>query len=306
MNENENILENENPNETEKPQYTEEEYLQELSMKTYDENGEEITKWDEELGWLELNDELELNKYGTYRMTQIYHPYTEKEIIQKQLEKEAAALAESRRQFTPEEATVFFMRSQVNAVNIPDQTSLRMMNYYPTFEESIGQKVKIGFKFTYKDEMYKTIQSDLIIQAHYPPGHGTESLYSRIDIEHTGAIYDPIPYDGNMELFEGMYYTQADVLYLCIRNSGQALYHALKDLVGNYVKVVDNDGNPESQEPVQPYEPTIQEFKQPTGAHDAYAKGDKVIYKGKKYISLIDANTYSPEAYPAGWQEVVE
>ena len=44
------------------------------------------------------------------------------------------------------------------------------------------------------------------------------------------------------------------------------------------------------------------EFKQPTGAHDAYAKGSKITFEGKHYISLIDANVYSPTAYPAGWQ----
>ena len=46
------------------------------------------------------------------------------------------------------------------------------------------------------------------------------------------------------------------------------------------------------------------EFKQPTGAHDAYAKGSKVTFEGKHYISLIDANVYNPTAYPAGWQLV--
>lgn len=45
------------------------------------------------------------------------------------------------------------------------------------------------------------------------------------------------------------------------------------------------------------------EFVQPTGAHDAYKKGDKITFNGKHYISLIDANVYSPTAYPAGWQE---
>ena len=44
------------------------------------------------------------------------------------------------------------------------------------------------------------------------------------------------------------------------------------------------------------------EWVQPTGAHDAYAKGDKVTYKGKRYMSLIDGNAYSPDAYPAGWE----
>lgn len=46
------------------------------------------------------------------------------------------------------------------------------------------------------------------------------------------------------------------------------------------------------------------EFKQPIGAHDAYNKGDKVTFEGKKYVSLIDANVYSPSAYPNGWQLV--
>ena len=45
------------------------------------------------------------------------------------------------------------------------------------------------------------------------------------------------------------------------------------------------------------------EFVQPTGVHDAYNKGDKVTFNSKHYISLIDANVYSPAAYPAGWQE---
>ena len=45
------------------------------------------------------------------------------------------------------------------------------------------------------------------------------------------------------------------------------------------------------------------EWVQPTGAHDAYQKGDKVTYNGKRYVSRIDANVYSPEAYPAGWEK---
>lgn len=46
------------------------------------------------------------------------------------------------------------------------------------------------------------------------------------------------------------------------------------------------------------------EFKQPTGAHDAYAKDAKVTFEGKHYKSLIDANVYSPTTYPQGWELV--
>lgn len=41
---------------------------------------------------------------------------------------------------------------------------------------------------------------------------------------------------------------------------------------------------------------------QPTGAQDAYMQGDKVTFEGQHYVSLINANTWSPAEYPAGWE----
>ena len=46
----------------------------------------------------------------------------------------------------------------------------------------------------------------------------------------------------------------------------------------------------------------IPEWQQPTGGHDAYNEGDKVIYEGQIYMSLIDANTWSPSEHPQGWE----
>lgn len=48
------------------------------------------------------------------------------------------------------------------------------------------------------------------------------------------------------------------------------------------------------------------EWKQPTGAQNAYMTGDKVTFEGKKYISKIDNNTWSPTDYPDGWELVEE
>lgn len=48
-------------------------------------------------------------------------------------------------------------------------------------------------------------------------------------------------------------------------------------------------------------------WKQPTGAQDAYNKGDKVHYPTADdpvYESLIDANVWSPNDYPQGWKVV--
>ena len=50
---------------------------------------------------------------------------------------------------------------------------------------------------------------------------------------------------------------------------------------------------------------SVEEFpqwKQPTGAHDAYNTGDKVTYDDKHWQSEVDANIWQPGVY--GWTEV--
>jgi hypothetical protein len=50
--------------------------------------------------------------------------------------------------------------------------------------------------------------------------------------------------------------------------------------------------------------PEVPEWVQPTGAHDAYNIGDRVLFETVVYESVIDGNTYSPTEYPAGWSVV--
>lgn len=46
------------------------------------------------------------------------------------------------------------------------------------------------------------------------------------------------------------------------------------------------------------------EYKQPTGAHDAYHVGDKIAYNGKHYTCVMDGCVWTPDTYPQGWQLV--
>lgn len=49
-------------------------------------------------------------------------------------------------------------------------------------------------------------------------------------------------------------------------------------------------------------------YVQPTGAHDAYHKDDKVTWNGKKYVCTAPdgvACVWNPDTYPAYWQVVV-
>lgn len=50
---------------------------------------------------------------------------------------------------------------------------------------------------------------------------------------------------------------------------------------------------------------TPQEWQQPDSTNP-YNKGDRVLFNGKTYESLIDGNVWSPSANPAGWKEVTE
>ena len=49
-------------------------------------------------------------------------------------------------------------------------------------------------------------------------------------------------------------------------------------------------------------ENVIPEWIEPTGSHDAYNIGDKVIFEGEVYECIIDGNTWSPKDYPQGWK----
>lgn len=48
------------------------------------------------------------------------------------------------------------------------------------------------------------------------------------------------------------------------------------------------------------------EWSRPTGAHDAYNKGDVVNYNGTLYKSLIDGNIHAPDEQPTLWEVIEE
>ena len=49
-----------------------------------------------------------------------------------------------------------------------------------------------------------------------------------------GSLENPIPYEVGMVVYNGKYYKQNDVVYLCTRDSGNALHHDISALIGTY------------------------------------------------------------------------
>lgn len=83
------------------------------------------------------------------------------------------------------------------------------------------------------------------------------------------------------------------VLFKCIQPHTSQSDWQPKDVPALFVRVA--------------YPNEIPVFVQPTGAHDAYQIGDKVLFpdeNGSVYESLIPNNVYSPLTYPQGWQLV--
>lgn len=124
--------------------------------------------------------------------------------------------------------------------SIDGQDALAAVGLYPAWAElcDIGFTAeKAGYKFSYGGKLYKTVQPGYTFVSHYVPSVGTEALFERIVETHAGTLDDPIPYDGNMALTAGLYYTQDGVVYRCIRDTGNPVYNALADLVGLYVAI---------------------------------------------------------------------
>lgn len=149
---------------------------------------------------------------------------------------EAAAQAEAeekRRQLSLGEVQEMLVRQQINTIAVDDNTALRMMEFYP--EWSAGQAYTAGHKAHRGGKLWRCLQAHTA-QTGWEPENAA-SLWTEICENHDGTKYDPIPYNGNMALQSGKYYTQNNILYLCNRDTGQPVYNALAELVGLYVEV---------------------------------------------------------------------
>lgn len=120
--------------------------------------------------------------------------------------------------------------------DIGNQEALDRMVVIYDWKYYIGKALKQGQVCVYNDKVWRSRQEHTVLEV-YPPSMNTASLYEVIEIIPTGEKDDPIPYTPPMEIFEGKYYSENGILYLCTRNSDTALTHELSSLVGLYVSI---------------------------------------------------------------------
>lgn len=123
----------------------------------------------------------------------------------------------------------------IKTTSLTDQEALQCKSLYPSWNSYIGKSLNTDEKITYKGHLYKVRQTIDQVLKNQPPSTDTSALYEEIVESHAGTLEDPIPYNNNMTLEKGKYYSQNNKVYICIRDTEIAVYQNLSDLVNLYV-----------------------------------------------------------------------
>ena len=120
------------------------------------------------------------------------------------------------------------------AVTLDDETALTGVELFPIW--TIDRVYVVGDKVQRNGKLWRCIQAHTS-QAGWEP-ENVASLWTEICESHAGTLEDPIPYNGNMALESGKYYSQNSKIYRCTRDTVNPVYNALSDLVGLYVEKI--------------------------------------------------------------------
>lgn len=160
-----------------------------------------------------------------------YVTLDEAEVLVLEKQRANAKLYESSRPLTADEILAMLIPQQINTLTVDDSMSLRMLAFYP--EWASGTAYTVGYKVRRDGKLWRGVQAHTS-QVGWEPENAA-SLWEQINETHSGTVDDPIPYSGSMALTAGLYYIQDWVIYLCTRDTGNPVYHALSELVGLYV-----------------------------------------------------------------------
>ena len=161
-----------------------------------------------------------------------YRDMTDEELAQMEAESKRARLEEASRPLSASEVLAMLIPQQINTLSVDDNTALRMLPFYP--EWAAGTTYTVDYKVKRNGKLWRVVQAHTSQNGWEP--ENVASLWEQINETHAGTIDDPIPYDGNMALENGLYYMQDWVIYKCTRDTGNPVYHALSELVGLYVE----------------------------------------------------------------------
>lgn len=123
-------------------------------------------------------------------------------------------------------------------IELGDGDAVQVAALFPAWADNIGETLNVGERYYYGGVLYKVIQAHTA-QENWTPAVSS-SLFQVVssNVAEDGTLQHPYTWESGMECFEGKYYSESGVTYLCIRNSGTPLHYSLADLVGTYFQLV--------------------------------------------------------------------
>ena len=120
------------------------------------------------------------------------------------------------------------------SVSLDDSDALDAVELFPAWHTDTAYTV--GIRVRYGEKLYRCEQAHTS-QADWTPDV-TPALWAKVAEPGQGDTPDnPIPWSWGLEIYTGKYYSQFDVIYVGIRDSGVGIFADLSALVGNYVEV---------------------------------------------------------------------
>lgn len=229
--------------------------------------------------------------WDEYETVGVYHPYTDEELEAQAAERAEADRAEAVSEQAPL-AVMMLVNAQASAMS--DEAAASMPALFDGW--TVGTDYKMGDVVRWKGGLWRALQ-DGTAQDIYPPD-GFVAGWKRIgEPDASGVFTWSQPLGATDAYMKGDKVTHKDSLWVSDVDWNvwePGVYGWTKDSGGTSAPETggDDEGWPA--------------FVQPTGAHDAYGKGAKVTFEGKRYVSLIDGNVWSPADNPSGWSEVAD
>ena len=119
---------------------------------------------------------------------------------------------------------------------LTDEEAKKVPALFPVW--ATDEAYSVGDRVYYNGSLYKCVQAHTS-QSNWNPKDAA-SLWQNVSEEAQeadGSYDNPYAWISGMESYEGFYYTEDSVLYLCTRSSGGPLYYRITDLIGIYFQV---------------------------------------------------------------------